>query len=487
MLFHISSLPSPYAAGSLGKSAYSFVDFLHRCGVRLWQVLPLTPLSYGNSPYQSPCSNAFNHYFIDLEILYAQGLLTLSELKSAKCSSENKVDYEFLFNTRLPILKKAFSRYLAQKDYKEFIAQKSYCDYALFMTLKEYNNGAPWYMWQDEYKFANPLALDAFAQNHQKEIEFWQWLQFIFLEQWNALKSYANEKGVLIIGDMPIYLAHDSLEVWQNPQMFLLDQDKNPVVVAGVPPDYFSQKGQLWGNPIYDWEYMKNDGYSFWKNRLAQALSVYDFVRIDHFRAFSAYYCVPYKSIDAIKGEWRQGYGKDFFKDQRDKNIIAEDLGKYDEGLKELMEYTPFPCMRVLQFGFDGTKDNAHSIENVPKNCALYTGTHDNDTLKGFLKSLPKDLKKTFAQEVRQRCFNYGIRFFPSDRGLVRAVVKLAFASNAAFAIIPMQDFLLRGQEARINTPGTLSEKNWRYKERARSFSPALAKRIKRLCIKYGR
>lgn len=487
MLFHISSLPSSYSVGSLGKSAISFVDFLHRCGVCLWQVLPLTPLSFGNSPYQSPCSNAFNHYFIDLEILYKQELLTLSELKSAKRPSKNKIDYEFLFKTRLPILKKAFCRYLAQEDYIVFIAQKSYYDYALFMTLKEQNNGAPWYAWQDEYRFANSLALDAFAKKHQKEIEFWQWLQFIFLKQWKELKNYANAKGILIIGDMPMYLAYDSLEVWQNPQMFLLDQDKNPLVVAGVPPDYFSKKGQLWGNPLYDWEYMKNTGYSFWKNRISQALYVYDFVRIDHFRAFSAYYCIPFKSCDATKGEWRRGYGKDFFKDERDKNILAEDLGTYDEELKELMEYTRFPCMRVLQFAFDGAKDNAHNVENVSKNCVLYTGTHDNDTLKNFIKSLPKDLKKTYAQEVRQRCLNYGIRFFPSNNGLARAVIQLAFASNAAFAVIPMQDFLLKGKKARMNTPGTLSEKNWRYKESARSFSPALAKRIKTLCLKYGR
>lgn len=486
-LFHIASLPSRYGIGSLGKSAYDFIDFLHSCGLSLWQVLPLTPLSFGNSPYQSPSSSAFNHFFIDLDLLHSQGLLTACELEGAKSRKKGKADYDFLYSSRLDILKKAFKRYNGGEEYQAFLLQKTYFDYALFMALKEKNGGAPWYLWEREYKFADSGALSSFANGHKEEIEFWQWLQFIFLEQWRALKNYANAKGISVIGDMPFYVAHDSVEVWKNPQMFLLDGDKNPAAVAGVPPDYFSKKGQLWGNPLYNWDYMKKEGYTFWKKRIKDALDIYDILRIDHFRAFSSYYSILYGSADAMRGEWKKGFGKDLFKDLRDKNIIAEDLGVYDGALKELMEWTRFPSMRVLQFAFDGDKDNPHNTENISKNCVLYSGTHDNDTLMGFLKSLPKEKKKIYAREVKKRCQSCGAKSFFTDRGLARAVIELAFASDAAFAIIPMQDFLLRGASARINTPGTLSESNWRYMENENSFSKALALKIKVLCQKYGR
>ncbi len=486
-LLHISSLPSRYGIGSLGKSAYSFVDFLNKSGLSLWQVLPLTPLSFGNSPYQAPSSSAFNYFLIDLDLLSEQGLLTKKELIGQKSRQRNRVDYELLYASRLDVLKIAFERYQGKGEYQAFLSQKTYFDYALFMALKEKNGGAPWYLWEEKYRFADNLALTDFASRNSREIEFWQWLQFIFLRQWSALKSYANDKGVLIIGDMPIYAARDSVEVWKNPQMFLLDEDKTPLSVAGVPPDYFSKKGQLWGNPLYNWRYMQKDDYAFWKKRIKEALDVYNFVRIDHFRAFSAYYSIPFGSENATRGEWKEGFGKDLFKDLKEENILAEDLGVYDGALKELMDFTGFPSMRVLQFAFDGLKENTHNMENVGRNCVIYSGTHDNDTLMGFLKTLKADKKRVYASEVEKRRENCGIRHFLTDRGLAGAVIELAFASDAAFAIIPMQDFLLRGKKYRMNTPGTLNENNWRYKECQRSFFKALAVKIKNLCRKYGR
>ncbi len=454
ILLPVFSLPNRYGIGSFGEEAYRFVDFLKRTGQHYWQVLPLTPTSYGDSPYQSPSAFAGNPYFIDLDLLLMDGLLTAEECKAEETRSKT-IDYARLYERRYKVLYKAYARFWKPQSYYAFVEDNRewLLPYATFMALKERNGGKPWNEWTDT------------APADEEEVSFWIFLQFEFYTQWHALKSYANARGVQLIGDMPIYVAYDSADVWRDPQLFQLDRDV-PVEVAGVPPDDFSAEGQLWGNPLYRWEAMKEDGYGWWKRRMKAALDLYDIVRIDHFRGFSAYYAVPYGESTAKNGSWKPAPGKELFaelkKEFPDAKIIAEDLGVLDDDVRSLLKQTGFPGMKVAQFGFS-EENSEHNPKNFPESCIAYTGTHDNPTAKEWQKSLGKDARERFEKDAGKGRF---------------ALVKSVLQSAAETVILPLQDYMGLGSEGRINTPSTLG-KNWVWRLKGyRKY----AGRIKRLC-----
>lgn len=449
---HISSLPNKRGIGSLGKSAYEFVDFLADSGLSLWQVLPLCPTSYGDSPYQSPSAIAGNPYFIDIDTLVEEGLLKQAEAPEYKLAP---IDYAAVYYERYATLRKAFRRFLKAppQDFESFKAENAFWldDYALFMALKEAHGMQAWYTWEDRYMHRTG-SMTKFA----KAAEFHKFLQYEFFRQWLALKRYANEKGIKIVGDMPIYIAHDSVEVWSNPKQFLLNEDLSRKVVAGVPPDYFSADGQLWGNPIYDWNYMRATNYAWWVMRMRMALKLYDIVRIDHFRAFADYYVIPADRNNAKVGEWRQGPGMALFdvinKTLDNPAIIAEDLGELHDCVRELVKTTGYPGMKIMQFAFDGNPNNDFYYTNYNKNCVAYPGTHDNDTTRGWFESLGDGEKNTV-----RRMLGYG------GDDIAAEIIERLLSSAADTVIIPMQDFLNLDTKARMNIPSTLGG-NWAWR-----------------------
>lgn len=462
ILMPIFSLPSDYGIGTLGKAAYDFVDFLKSSGQSLWQMLPVCPTSYGDSPYQSFSSYAGNPYFIDLDMLEKDGLLEKSEYESVDFGADSgRVDYGLMYTNRYGVLKKAFSRFIADPPeyYSGFCTENSAWleNYALFMALKDKNGGEPWYEWESGAMHRSPEAVAEYRVKLRDEIEFHRVLQFLFMKQWSALKWYANKNGVQIMGDMPIYVAYDSADVWANPDQFELDKMMAPTEVAGCPPDAFSKDGQLWGNPLYDWAEMKADGYEFWTERVRYLLKLYDVLRIDHFRGFESYYSVPFGDTTARFGRWRKGPGKELFDTLKNKlgplPIVAEDLGYLTNDVKTLLHDCGFPGMKVLEFAFDSREDSDYLPHNYDKNCVVYTGTHDNDTLAGWERSAP-------AQDVLQakeyiRCHD--------DESFCWAMIKTAMASVADTVIIPIQDYIGAGSEARINIPSTPSG-NWQWR-----------------------
>ena len=470
---HISSLPNNRGIGSFGKSAYEFVDFLSRAGLSLWQVLPLCPTSYGDSPYQSPSAIAGNPYFIDLDTLAENGLLKKTELHEYALGN---VDYEAIYFERFGTLRKAFSRFkkAPPDDYATFKAENAFWldDYAYFMALKEAHDMQAWYTWEPRY-----MHRTASMKRFDGSAEFHKFLQYEFFRQWLALKNYANAKGIKIVGDMPIYVAHDSVEVWSNPKQFLLNEDLTKKVVAGVPPDYFSADGQLWGNPIYDWEYMRETGYEWWVMRMRMALKFYDIVRIDHFRGFADYYAIPEGSVDAKRGEWKIGPGMVLFDTISaaldSPAIIAEDLGELHDCVRELVKNTGYPGMKVMQFAFDGNPYNDFYYTNYAPNCVAYTGTHDNDTTRGWFESLDERSKDT----VRRTLGYYG-------DNISGEIIERLFSSAADTVIIPMQDFLDLPSTARMNIPSTLGG-NWAWRSAAEWESKA--DRIRALAQRYNR
>lgn len=485
IIFHISSLPSEYGIGKMGRHAFEFVDFLKNSGVKCWQILPLSPTSYGDSPYQSFSVNAGNPYFIDFEILEGDGLLEHEEYSDIIWESNSKkVDYSIIYNNCFDVLRIAYSRFKASK----FPAYKKFCDanaswldeYAMFMALKFKNDGKAWYEWENDISMHKLKAIADTKKELKKEIGFFKFIQFEFNRQWNALKSYANENGIEIVGDIPIYCALDSVEAWSEPKLFWFDRKRRPVRVAGCPPDDFSPTGQLWGNPLYDWDYHKKTGYKWWINRIESATKLYDIVRIDHFRGFESYYTIPYGSEDATVGDWKKGPNYELFRlaeEQLGKlNIIAEDLGFITPEVHEMLDNCGYPGMKVLQFGFsDG--ENEHLPHNfTTTNCFAYTGTHDNETLNGWVETLDKQSLK-FAKKylnVRKK----------SD--IPMAVVRMAWASVADVAVAQMQDFLDSPKNARMNTPSTLGD-NWQFRTKESDFTPELAKKIRKLNKLYNR
>ena len=404
ILMHISSLPSKYGIGKMGKSAYDFVDFLVSAGVKCWQILPLSPTSYGDSPYQSFSVYAGNPYFIDFETLKREGLIKKSDYEDIKWQdNDHQVNYSIIYNNCFKVLRQAYKTYKRDisKRYKTFVEKNSSWldDYALFMALKFKNNGKPWYEWDKKLAMRDSNALKKASEELEKETEFFKFIQYKFFRQWSNLKKYANDKGVEIIGDMPIYVSYDSVEAWVSPELFQFDKHKKPKDVAGCPPDDFAVTGQLWGNPLYDWEYHKKTGYKWWIDRLRFSASIYDIVRIDHFRGFESYYAVPYGDETAENGEWRKGPGAELFKAAEKAlgklNIIAEDLGFITEDVYKMLADVGYPGMKILQFAFGEDSANEHLPHNfTSSNCIAYTGTHDNETLKGWVSSQSSDTLK---------------------------------------------------------------------------------------------
>ncbi len=487
ILMPVSSIPSDYGIGTFGRESYRFVDFLEMAGQKLWQILPLGPTGYGDSPYQSFSTFAGNPYFIDLEMLIDEGWLTREECDEYSFGDdEHDINYEKIFFARFKILKKAFERayVLVEKsgDYRDFVKRNSHWleDYALYMAVKDFYGGVCFLEWDEDIRLRRKEAMKRYKKNLLEEVHFYMFQQYLFHTQWKALKAYANGKGIEIVGDIPIYVAFDSADTWANPQLFQLDEAGLPVGVAGCPPDCFSETGQLWGNPLYDWEYHKKTEYAWWMQRFAHCYELYDVVRIDHFRGFDEYWFVPYGDETAAGGHWVKGPGYDFFKTMRAKlgrkKVIVEDLGFMTGSVEKLVKRTRFPNMKILQFAFDAWQDSGYLPHNYDKNCVAYTGTHDNETLVGFINHMSKrDLK--FAKKYLH-CKEEG--------ALCRAIIRAAVASAADTVIIPMQDWLELGNEARINLPSTIGE-NWRWRMDKDALTDKLARRIYKLAKVYGR
>ena len=470
VLMHVSSLPGRFSIGSFGAEARRFVDFLSSAGFGIWQVLPFSPTDECNSPYKSSAAFGGNPYFIDLPTLYEKGLLTASELSDAEQKAPWRCEYERLGRERLDLLRRAAARVGDRSPIASLMEKvPALAAVARFNALRMANGGKPFYEWQVN-------------ECDGEELFFRQGLEYEFYTEWQSLRRYANEKGVLVIGDMPIYVAHDSCEVWSSPESFLLDPDGMPSAVAGVPPDYFSREGQLWGNPLYNWKRMAEDGYSWWRERLAYALELFDGVRIDHFRAFDSYWEIPRGSDTARSGKWKKGPGRALIRALRevagDRLIIAEDLGDISEGVVKLLEYSGFPGMKIFNFGFLGDEDSKNMPHNYQRNCVAYTGTHDNDTLLGFVWGMD--------EKNRSRLFEYcGYEGDDWDEG-IRAARRTLFASVADTVILPIQDLLLYGSDTRMNTPGTASE-NWGFRITAEQLNSLSAEYFRRMNTLYAR
>lgn len=485
VLMPISSLPSPYGIGTMGKAARKFIDFLDKAGQTYWQILPICPTSYGDSPYQSFSSFAGNPYFIDLEYLCKEGYLKKKECESFDWGgSEKYIDYGTMYASRYALLKKAYARFKdnVPADYAGFCKKEAEWldEYSLFMALKDANDGVAWLEWDEELKIRKPEAIAEARKTYADDIAFYCMLQYLFFKQWKELKSYANEKGIEIIGDVPIYVALDSADVWANPTQFYLDEELNPIEVAGCPPDAFSEDGQLWGNPLFRWDVMKKDDYAWWTKRISAMAALYDIVRIDHFRGFDSYYAIPAKDDTAKNGTWKEGPGMDLFRALEKKlgklPIIVEDLGFLTPSVHKLLKDSGFPGMKVIQFAFDSREDSDYLPHNYPKHCVVYTGTHDNDTCMGWIETAPKQAVK-YAKEYLNLTKEEGYNW-----GLMRG----AWSSVADMAIVPMQDLIGLGSEARINTPSTIGN-NWKWRATADQIDNKLAKKLLKYMVMYGR
>ena len=475
VLLSVSSLPAPYGIGTLGRCAYDFVDFLVESGQNYWQMLPVGPISYGDSPYQSFSTFAGNPYYIDLDMLQTDGLLTSEEVQAHSWGDDpERVDYGAIYRARYALLERAFDRGWSRERQavEEFACRQPWLDgYARFMALKRRYDMKPWTQWP---------AGEVPAEELERDVQFFTYLQFLFDRQWTALKQYANEKGISIIGDLPIYVAMDSADVWTNPERFLLDRDNVPVDVSGVPPDGFTDAGQLWGNPLYRWDAMKRDGYAWWESRLRGALERFDGIRLDHFRGLESYWAVPYGDETAAGGRWEPGPGEDFIKMVHEKFpgalIIAEDLGYVTKEVKELLECSGYPGMKVLEFAFDSREAGDYLPHCYPENSVCYTGTHDNTTVLGWLEEAgPEDMEmaRRYLGLNREEGYNWGF-------------LRGGMGSKARLFVAQMQDYLDLGGAARMNTPGTLGG-NWQWRMKPGAASPELARRLREFTRLFGR
>ena len=488
----VFSLPNEYGIGDFGKGAYEFIDYLKKAGQSVWQLLPLVQTGFGNSPYSSVCSYSFSPYFISPEELLKKGLVLQEEADF--CKTEIKyVDYGFLYSVRLPLLKKAYSRFDKEDaEFKKFKRQGEFFNYALYMSLKYASGQKHFYEWEDGYKYRDKAALDAFYNDYFDEVDFWQFVQFEAEREWIALKKYANDNGISIFGDLPLYPALDSVDVWENPSIFKLSDNFVPKTVAGVPPDYFCEDGQLWGNPVYDYAEMEQDGFSWWANRIKNALKKFDYIRIDHFRGLDRFYEVPYGALDARFGEWVKVPSDELFaaihKVADKTRIIAEDLGIIDDGVRELIRKTGYPNMKILLFAFNGEKDNLYLPENITENSVCYTGTHDNDTLMGYLSGASAWDENNFRNGIEN-----SLKLFSLDLptatyfDLANAAIELGFLCKAKMFILPMQDALKKGADYRINEPGTVKPQNWAVRLKREDFDDVTAQKLRALSEKYDR
>lgn len=488
ILMPVASLPGKYGIGTFGKESYRFVDMLSMAGQSYWQILPLGPTSYGDSPYQSFSTFAGNPYFIDPEMLVEEGLLTQKEADSYDFGKKSdEIDYGKIYNMRFRMLKKAFGRSNLAKDenYAKFVRQNDFWleDYALYMAVKNSFGGVSFIEWDEDIRKRNKKTLDIYRKKYAEEVEFYKFLQYKFIVQWRALKEYANDKGIKIIGDIPIYVAFDSADTWANPELFQFDEKGYPIAVAGCPPDGFSATGQLWGNPLYDWDYHKQTGYKWWIARIRHCYELYDVVRVDHFRAFDAYYSIPYGNKTAEFGRWKKGPGFALFKAIRaelgDVDMIAEDLGFLTDSVIKLVQRSGYPGMKVLQFAFDSRVDSDYLHHNYVSNTVCYTGTHDNDTTVGWYRSM--------KQKDRKMALDYLNRSdFASDKDIAFSFIKLAMGSVSKICIIPMQDWLGLDGTARINTPSTLGG-NWVWRMKKGAFTKKLAREIRDITKLFAR
>lgn len=489
ILLPIFSLPSPYGIGTIGKAAYEFIDFLSISGQTYWQVLPIEPAGSGNSPYQSFSAFAGNSLLIDIDMLIDELSLDISsEDKTAlKSVFTRDVNYEDVIKNKNAFLRKAFSCSrnspgLSNKLSDFFSKNSSWLsDYSLFMAIKDFYNGLPWNEWPDEgLRMHKKEALDAYEPKLKDSIDYYVFTQYFFFSQWAKLHDYASQKGIKLIGDMPIYVSADSSDVWSNPQFFMMDEKNVPTCVAGVPPDYFSETGQLWNNPIYNWANIKRDGYGFWIRRIDRAMKLYDTVRIDHFRGFESYWSVPYGEKTAMSGHWEKGPGMDLLGMLKEwfpnLSVIAEDLGTLTSEVKKLLSDSGFPGMKVLQFAFSGESSNEYLPHNYTSNCICYTGTHDNDTLLGWATKL----SETGLEYVKKYL---GISH---DEDIPNAVIRLGMSSVAVLFITQMQDWLNLDSDCRTNTPSTVG-KNWSFRLMPGELTLDLADKIRAITKLYGR
>lgn len=485
ILLPIASLPSKYGIGALSKSAYHFIDNLKKAGQSYWQILPLGPTGYGDSPYQSFSTFAGNPYFIDLGTLIDEGYLTKEECNAYDFGGNNRyIDYEKIYLSRFKILRTAYERSGISKtrEFQEFVNKNAHWleDYALYMSVKNHFGGSSWSKWENDIKVRETSAIERFKDKYVEEITFYKFLQFVFTLQWSKLKSYANKSGIKIIGDIPIYVAFDSADAWSHPELFQLNENRSPIAVAGCPPDAFSKTGQLWGNPLYNWEKHKSTSYAWWVQRIAYSLNLYDVVRIDHFRGFDEYYSIPYGEITAENGTWEKGPGYDIFKELKAKlgslNIIAEDLGFLTKSVLNLVKKTGYPGMKVLEFAFDSREESDYLPHNYYRNSVVYTGTHDNETILGWYENL--------NSQDRKLAVNY--LDITNDKDINWKFIRAALSSVADLAIIPMQDYLGLGNEGRINKPSTVGD-NWRWRMLNDEFDGELIERIQKITKLYGR
>ena len=475
ILMHITSLPNPYGIGTVGKCAYDFVDFLVEAGQSYWQILPLNPTGYGDSPYQSFSSFAGNHYMIDLDMLIKDGLLELKELDRLTWGSEEtKVDYGCLYNNRMQVLHLAYMRFKPDQDYLDFVKENEdwLADYALYMTLKDRYQGKNWQGWPDALKTHQSESIAATREELSYPIGFQYFLQYKFFRQWSALRAYAAKKGIRIIGDVPIYVPLDSADIWADPQLFQLDEDYKPKAVAGCPPDSFTADGQLWGNPLYDWEKMKNTGFAWWIRRLRAAARMYDVIRLDHFRGFESYWAVPAGDKTAAGGAWEKGPGLDFVQAIQaalpDLDFIAEDLGYMTPEVIKLLADSGYPGMKVMQFAFDSREDSDYLPHNYPINSVCYAGTHDNQTMAQWFQ-------EAAAADIEMATLYLGLN---EKEGPVWGVIRGCMGSVSKLCVIQMQDYLELGGFARMNFPGTMTSNNWTWRAEKGFITKELTKRI---------
>ena len=481
----VASLPSKYGIGCFSKEAYDFVDRLYESKQHYWQILPLGPTGYGDSPYQSFSTFAGNPYFIDLETLIQVGLLTAKECNAADFGDGKYVDYEKIYLSRFKVLRKAFNRFntSSSAEFASFVKENEFWleDYALYMAIKNSMKGVSWSEWDEPIRQRNKKAIADCKKKLAQDILFYEFLQFEFQLQWKKLKGYANEKGIEIIGDIPIYVAYDSADTWANPTLFQLDKKKVPLAVAGCPPDAFSATGQLWGNPLYRWDEHERSGFEWWLKRISFCYQLYDVVRIDHFRGFDEYYSIPFGDPTAEFGHWEKGPGYALFKTMKDKlgkcRVIAEDLGFLTKSVIKLVEKTGYPGMKILQFGFDSKcKDSSYLPHRYVANSICYTGTHDNDTTKSWYQTLSRADQKYVREYL-------GVK---TGKEVPFAMIRACMASVCDTCVIPMQDYLELGGEARINLPSTLGG-NWTWRMEKEAFSSSMAQKIADLTETYSR
>ena len=490
ILMPIFSLPAKYGIGCFSKSAYDFVDWLKDAGQCYWQILPLVPTSYGDSPYQSFSTYAGNPYFIDLEQLIEDGLLTKKECDSIDFGANaSDIDYEKMYKGRYTLLKKAYERANVGEndDFKWYVGENEWWlnDYALFMALKNRFDGKSWTEWPEDIRLRYGYSMEYYYKELYFEIEFQKYLQYLYQKQWLELKKYANENGVHIIGDIPIYVSMDSADVWAAPELFQLDKDNVPVAVAGCPPDGFSATGQLWGNPLYRWDYHKETGFAWWMNRLRYCFKFYDVVRIDHFRGFDEYYSIPYGETTALNGTWMKGPGIELFWKMWEvmgfQKVIAEDLGYVTDSVRQLVKDTGFPGMKVLEFAFD-SRDSGSANDYLPhnyiENSVAYTGTHDNETLQGWLKNIKPEERKMMREYL---CDKY-----TPDEEMHISLISAAMRSHSHMCIIPIQDYLGYDNSCRINQPSTVGT-NWRWRITKKELTKKLQRQIRQMTKTYGR